>query len=295
MDGNMFPKGSSSSRRSATCSVVLFFVVALSACSAGSSHDGVPPPVASSAEDVTLPFVLTIAEEINDGERLHVLAGVKANATWDLAQVVLRLTSLKEGQPVGESFFPLASLLEKDPGARGDGGSVIREGELKRVALSVSAKEFSDYQLDLLWGQEAERYLSSSSASDKSRDVLEVHDISLVRARTACSPAKAPCPEELSIRGEILNRGPRISGQRTLGVSFAWVKRGESLDLSTFVPENEEFVNIPSLELDEGASQHFNIAIDQEIPERRDGHFQPVVRVVENEHRGGHSDPVEAE
>ena len=83
--------------------------------------------------------------------------------------------------------------------------------------------------------------------------------------------------------------------RKTLGVSFAWVKRGESLDLSTFVPENEEFVDIPSLELDEGASQHFNIAIDQEIPERRDGHFQPVVRVVEDEHRGDHSDPVKAE
>ena len=146
--------------------LIIFLSFCLISCSTLNSLN--PFSSASSAKTDAkpgLPFSLEVADEVNDGERLHILGAVSAAADWNLKDVIVKLTSLAGGNTIGVSYLPLTQAKKKLQ-------TMIKAGEKYSFTISVPSKEITDYQLELLWGEEAKRYLSS--VSDETGGVLEI-------------------------------------------------------------------------------------------------------------------------
>ncbi len=241
--------------------------IALSFCllSGCASRSSVIPVLAASSDDSSQPFTLSIIEEVNDGDRLHVAAQVKAKELWDISNVLLHLKAMRNGAPVGESFYPLAQSIVPTPGST---KAELKAGESRSVRISVDARDFTDYQLDLVWGKEAEQFLDSLPKSA----TVEVRDVTLVY------PAKSSRP---SISGSLYNKGRTPLLEVAIAVGFVWVPKGENLDLSVGFPDNESVVVVSDISIPPGASQPFSIEVELDMPQNSRGRWEPLVRVVE--------------
>jgi hypothetical protein len=68
-----------------------------------------------------------------------------------------------------------------------------------------------------------------------------------------------------------------------LGAGFLWAEAA-ALDLSRSIPENEATIELTGLNLGPGASRRIRLALDRTVPERPDGAFRPVLRVISSDH-----------
>ena len=106
---------------------------------------------------------------------------------------------------------------------------------------------------------------------------LSVKDLK-IKKRLLC--ANDPCEIAFSLSGALYNAGNATISEAEIGVGYVFVKSGASLDLSGVIPENEELLKIRSLRLAAGGAKPFKLKLSQTVPERTDGEFLPVVRVL---------------
>ena len=80
-----------------------------------------PPPVQVVEEEKPVdqagvepenPLLLSINNEVSDGDKLFIKGSIHARTSWDLANVLIHLSSLKGGNVVGEAYYPLRTLQE---------------------------------------------------------------------------------------------------------------------------------------------------------------------------------------
>ena len=65
-----------------------------------------------------------------------------------------------------------------------------------------------------------------------------------------------------------------------LGTGFVWIE-GQISAARLDVPEDESRLELSGLALGPGASRKIRLVLDRTVPERADGAFKPVLRVIE--------------
>lgn len=147
-----------------------------------------------------MPFALEVLDEKNDGESLEVYGNVVSNTHWNPDNVWLRLSSLKKGTLVGVTNSPLSKL--RPLGAQSGEGELTEPEEKLSFAMSVPAKEMTDYQLQLLWGDEAREL--NAAAKGKSVEPLTTAAPGSAEpqiaqaAQSAAEPAASPAPLQVA-------------------------------------------------------------------------------------------------
>jgi hypothetical protein len=223
-----------------------------------------------SVEQPQLPFSVSIAEELNDGERLYVKVAIDARAHWSTAESVVVLTGYRNGVRVGERRAPLTAL-----------GPVLEQGAHHELPIVLTAPNITDYQVELMWGRDSQELLAQKPvrpAEGVEGAPLEVRNMSVHAERVNCSPDKG-CELQYSIAAELRNGSEKKIDGAVLGTGFIWID-SPALDLSKRIPENEATVELSGLNLGPGASRKIRLVLDRTVPERSDGAFKPVLRVV---------------
>jgi hypothetical protein len=235
--------------------------------------------------DQKMPFVLQVNREVNDGKELHILGSVHATTEWNPDRVVLQLTSLNEGNTVGVVRHTLRKLLQDRSGTLAEPVATVASGEEVLFSLAVSSKGISDYQIVLLWGEDAEPYLDSAATTSKvgskltsqmnSKDLrLRVHSIEIETLKALCS--YPPCDVRFRLKALFQNEGKDVINSAKLGVGFI----PSELSGTDTVPESEEIVEVPGLSLQPGVSRPFRILLNKEMPEEVAESVKPVLRIV---------------
>lgn len=245
-----------------------------------------PEVVIESTEDMPgndrMPFTLTVTQEVNDGKELHILGKVKAKTAWNPDFVIVRLTSLKDGNPVGVVHQSLRRLIAAKIGTAKEEDEVINSDEEVAFSLTVPSVDISDYQIVLLWGEEAEPYLDKDlpkaveTPDEKTRLGLKlrVHSIEIETLRGQCS--YPPCEVRFRLKALLQNEGKGLIQSAKLGVGFI---PSEMVGMNT-LPEDEETVDVPSLNLAPGMSRPFRILLNQEMSEEIAETVRPVLRII---------------
>ena len=209
------------------------------------------------------PFILAVEDELFDGSMLHVQARLTGREEAAVAGAVVRLRGISHGEVVEEESVSVVDLLPA-------GQKTLSVGESYETVLSVSAEALSDYQLELIWGERE----GSAPALMAALSLKGVE----IKKRLLC--AREPCEIAFSLTGSLYNAGNAVISEAELGVGYVFVKSGASLDLSGVIPENEELLKIRSLSLSAGEVKPFKLKLSQTVPERSDGEFMPIIRVL---------------
>ena len=210
------------------------------------------------------PFRFDVVDELNDGERLHLLATVRSLAEWNPDSVVVRLTGFKNGEAAGTTDYGLRQLVGNGP---------IEKNTPLTVSLSIPAAGITDYEVQLLWGEEAQ-----SGAPDKAMSKIVLVSKTVEQETVPCE--NRPCPIQFAVSAELQNGGAIAVDAVRLAVGFL-VNSG-SLPAGRYggVPPNEEVIELSNLHLAPGETRSVRIVIDQPVPAARAEQVLPAVRVV---------------
>ncbi len=222
-------------------------------------------PVESAQAGRNVPFGLKVVDEVNDGQRLHILASIESRTPWDPSRVMVRLTGFSGEKVLGVSDYPL--LGSGNSGAP----TVFEPGRPFDVSLSNPVAGVTDYQLELLWGEESGMELKSAAPSP-----LQLRNVAVIKSATPCSAER--CPVVYEVSGELINSGPGKIARAALGVGFLPHAQGGG-GLVAGIPAEEEVVDIAALALEPGRSRPIKLSVEQ--PELvGGGELSPVVRVL---------------
>jgi hypothetical protein len=227
-----------------------------------------PAEVANQAE---LPFGLSVAQEFNDGKRLYVKAAIDAHARWSTAEAMVSLTGYRDGSEVAKRQVPLASL-----------GPVLEQGSRHEIPIVLDAPAISDYQIELMWGRDSAEIFKADATkpAGSSEAAIELRNVSVRSERVMCDTGQG-CELKFSIMADLRNTSGKQVDHAVLGTGFIWLDAA-ALDLSQRIPENEATVELTGLALGPGASRKVRLVLDRTVPERPDGAYHPVVRVISN-------------
>jgi hypothetical protein len=256
-------------RRSVVVGMLGFAVASglVGCASTVSRRSAAPIEVAQTAANV--PFGLTVVDEVNDGERLHILASIESRAAWDPRRLMVRLTGLQGDAVLGVSDYPVAAAA----------GTALPEtlpaGESFDISLSIPALGITDYQLELLWGEEAGPASTLVVASS-----LRLEDVTVSRG-TAAHGGEAcrggDCPVVFEVTGTLTNQGPGTIFRASLGIGF--LPHGGRGGPMIGIPADEEVVDLGGLAIVPGASRPVRLTVEQPSLASGDA-LTPVVRVV---------------
>ena len=215
-----------------------------------------------------MPFALSVEQELNDGKRLYVRAAIEAHADWNTGDAALKLVGYKNGEHVGEQIAPLSVL-----------GPVLHAGEKKSIPIVLEAADITDYQLELLWGKEAVPLVNAQEEQSTTEEPqVELRNLVITSRRINCTEATT-CQLKFAISADLFNATEKVIFHAVLGTGFIWTE-GAPLDLSKSIPQNESRIELPGLALGPGASRRVQLDLDRTVPERSDGAFRPVLRVI---------------
>lgn len=200
-------------------------------------------------------------EEVNDGSNLNLSLELAANTRVPLKDVVVRLAGFKNGQEGSLTLFPASKLA-----------ATAVPGRPLRFSVSVPSVEMTDYQLELLWGQDGREALKIKSESPMVGELV-LSDVSLLDDQ--CS---APCESKFSFAGVLENQSARVVEKAELGVAFAWVGNGEALDPA--MAEVQQKISLKGLALLPGQRQEIKLKLSKGLPKTADGRYMPVVRLL---------------
>ena len=110
----------------------------LTGCSTAPSPQPMPAPIESAQAARNVPFGLKVVDEVNDGQRLHILASIESRTTWDPRRVMVRLTGLSGDKVLGVNDYPLVGA--KNPTAP----TVLEPGRPFDVSLSIPVSGVTD-------------------------------------------------------------------------------------------------------------------------------------------------------
>jgi len=239
---------------------------ALVGCSSTPAPHPARPAVEAAQAARNVPFGLKVVDEVNDGQRLHILASIESRTDWDPRRVVVRLTGMSGERVLGVSDYPLVNRMN------GGAPTVLRPGEPFDVSLSIPVKEVTDYQLELLWGEESGVELKSAAPSP-----LQLKNIVVSRSGEPCRTGS--CPVLFEVSGDLTNFGAGTIERAALGVGFLpFAQAGASGQVSG-IPADEEQIDLAALKLAPGKSRPIKLTVEQPAL-AGGGELTPVVRVL---------------
>lgn len=244
--------------RNCTTAVITAAIFALEGCSLiiPQSQPAASPSVPVAAQAEQNPLSLQLDQESTDGERLFIRGRVKAEIQVDLSKVVLHLTALKDTVKIGESYFPLSAAEQA-----ASMNNVLAAGTEMPFSMSVASQGMTDYQLELLWGDEAVAFLSSLAAEAKPASTsVTLEDIALVPPD--CKGGH--CPDKSYLTAAIRNQSERHVDSLLIGLSFSG--------------GDEDQLEITSLGLAPASTRPLRLEID--VPYSKAKDLDPKIRVI---------------
>ncbi len=240
-------------------SLALLVTLTLTSCSwvAGS---GAPPELTRENE---LPFEVTVQDEVTDGHTLHLLVGLMPKADWSGEELAFRLTTLNGIETIFSRQFPLNRILNNQ--------SNLKAGQPIAVSLASPAERMTDYQLEVLWGEEARASLAQFPAT------LEISGLHFIQAPQSC-PA-LPCEITYKVEAQLLNNTDTIINSAKLGIGYRWQPRG-LLDSDSTIPQNEENILLDGLKLSPGSSRALKLELASAVTLTEAGRYVPNLRVI---------------
>ncbi len=210
------------------------------------------------AEAPNTPLSLKLIKELYNGDSLLVHSTISGAVGWDRASVRGRLRLYREGE--------LLTSVERSLGE----GSVPPGEEVPLLIevpiLASNATGFTDYQLELVWGQvprEAGVSLSQAQAlsesSVSSSAILKVSALSSQPITDGCSATICG----LLLRGNLSNQGQQVVESAHLQVGFRRKELGTLTD--AVVPLREE-LSLAGVNLAPGEVQPFEIKFEEVEP-----------------------------
>lgn len=225
--------------------------------------------------DVT-PFVLEVVEELNDGDRLVVKGRILPKSDWPVEAVVVRLSALdRSGQP-RVSYHKMRDIVSPSPG--GVAPNNLIKGVAQTFSLSLPLKGITSYQLEVLWGKEAEPYTGPLNQPQKdTKQFLALRNMEVHRVPGESCASPDECLVTFTITGELFNSGAAIIKDVVIVAGFG---SADKLDLPNQILENEKRVEVPNLSLAPGSGKRFKISLQKLVPPTASGAPQPVVRIA---------------
>lgn len=221
--------------------------------------------LAQSEDDPSYPVKLRITNELHDGSKLHVSGEIEGRVWWDVTATYIHLKILENGKVIGESLLPVANLIDEDS-VRELSGAYLRPHEVKQFRLSSNAEKMTDYQLEVLWGDDA--------ASAKSKIPLAER---IVIQNVAIKSSKS----SQAITGVIVNRTETALTDVRLSVEFVWVPTGSSIEDISPDPENVQILTASNLGINPNQARNFSIELDPRLPVIPKGEWEARVSAAE--------------
>jgi hypothetical protein len=270
--------------------LVLFMLCALSACAGGFGFVKQKPEGKQDKATLAIvnqgPFNLEIFEELNDGQNLYLRAGLRSEIPWEVKQLGVRVTTLKDGESKEIIEKPLSELLSPVVKPRRD---VVPASEQIEFAVTVASSEVSDYQLELLWGKEARSVVGIQKVQEISEEPVQqkvsLKDLVFTALSVKCD--KPPCGITYSAVGKLVNLGSEVVEEVRLEVGFQDINISQSGREAVNTDANEklaliarEAITLNQINLQPGAARAIRIGIEESVPARDKDRYKPVVRVV---------------
>lgn len=242
---------------------ILVLLLFSAAWLAGCAPSAPPVPPVVEQLEARAPFELSVLEDVNDGRNVFVRAKLLSHTNWPLSKVALRATGLHDGEEKSSQVLSLEKLLNQS--------GALTAGEERELTLTLPAQDISDYQLELVWGE-------ALTPPRVQTPALHARELRTERRSQDC--ALPPCPEILTVKGVLVNEGDTQIQNAKLGIGLIWLANGAELDLSTQIPQDEEFIELADMQLAPGARREVAIDIDRALPSREGGRFEALLRVV---------------
>jgi hypothetical protein len=224
----------------------------------------------SGSEPERSPFTLEVLDEVNDGERVSIRGRVVPKGDWARDDAVVRLSALDEQ---GNSRIVLRKLSDIAPKGEESNGSRPTE-----FVLSIPSKGISNYQIELLWGDEAAPFMArAADAASGDGQVLALRKLEVHRVPSESCSTPDECSVKFTITGEFFNSGGATLKNVVIEAGFV---PADKLDLPGQILENARRIEVRNLNLVSGGTKPFRLALEKQIPSSEQVAPRPVVRIV---------------
>ena len=257
-------------------SLVFVLIVFFGGCSAFQGVEPLQFPITLSAGDAgdasAPPVVLKVLEEINNGAELQILASIIPQVAITSSDVAFSLTSFKDGEVRNTRRYTLAQLLPAD--------RELSVGVEQHLVFAVQAQDATDYQLEVLWGDEA-RETAGGVGAAAGAPGLVLRGVRVERTPIRCEAP--PCGSSVRIVGELANVGLAPIQHVVLGAGIIWIPRGAARGGLTNAGEPSDTLELTALNLQPGQSKKLRIKLSKIVPDSEQGVYEPQVQIVSYE------------
>jgi hypothetical protein len=261
--------------RTAWVAILTGVVAALSGCSIGAGV-GVSFTPSTSAIQTTsganpeaTPFILELIGEVNDGKRLTVRGRFTPKVQWSAADVLVRLSALDNAGKARVAFFALSN------DALSTAFTQLQPGMPTEFSVSIPSVGITNYQLELLWGRDAEPHQKQARSLQGAGDeFLALRNLEVYRVPSDDCATPNECTVRFTLTGEFYNAGSATISQVQLKAGFV---RADELDLADKVLENERRIEVRNMGLAPGGTKPFRLTLEKFIPMDEQVAPKPVV------------------
>lgn len=260
--------------------------VSVSGCSSlfGSSPKtygagGVALEATAGADPDVTPFILEVVEEINDEDKVIIKGRILPKTDWNASEVVAKVSALDREGRQRVSYHRMSDVVASRQGQVSP-PLLLEKDVAQTFSLSLPVKGLSNYQLEVLWGADAEPFADRKPATEQKVEptqFIALRNMEVHRVPTESCSSPDECLVKFTITGEIFNSGGSIVNNVVIVAGFG---TGAKLDLPTQILENERRVEVPDLKLAPGGNRRFRISLEKLVPTTAQEAPQPVVRIA---------------
>jgi hypothetical protein len=264
---------------------VSLFVLSLSGCALfgptakTTNVGGVPLEATAGVDPDVTPFILEVVDEVNDGKQLTVNGRILPKTSKPASEVVVRLSALDRRGEQKVSYSNMQDVLTGDSASHG-APRMLEKGVAQPFTLSMPMAGITNYQLEVVWGQEAAQFAPKRTAPESKNDskqFIALRNLEVHRVPTESCVSPDECIVRFTITGELFNSGSATIRDVVIEAGFG---KGANLDLPAQILENEKRVEVPNLRLAPGGAQRFKVSLDKLVASTTVVAPQPVVRIA---------------
>jgi hypothetical protein len=213
------------------------------------------------------PFNLAILEDYYDGARLFVKGEIGIlKPGQSIEDVAVRLITINDGGFHESKYYSIDEVA-------------VSKGEsdlsAERFLISMNVGDLSEYQVELVWGQEAAEVLRQRRPAILKS--VEIRGIEVTGQRQECF--FEPCEVAFELEADLINTGETIIDKAILGLGFV-LEASQSRLVSPLVPDQEETVQLSDLNLLPGQSKPLRLTFEQTVQESMARKLRPNLRLI---------------
>lgn len=259
--------------------ITLLLLSSLQGCSLWRPSPKTPEkvePQVEVKEEPSIPFQLKIQDELNDGTNLYVKASLGGQVEWRPEDIGVKLITVRSGEAKASSVYRVADLLPIQ-----DRGRLIAPGDEVLFTLQGEGGNISDYQLELLWGDDAKELVAEKVELPSEESFLALENLTVGSDPALCESES--CITRFQLQGELVNKGDHEVSRAEIAVGFLWVPIDSNQDLTGQIPEKEERIVLKDLRLGPGRHRTIKLNFTKAVPSSDKGEFVPTARIMAEE------------